>query len=204
MSPPTVIVLALASTVAFAAVPVKSPTNAVEAVIVVPVIAAAELAPIIAPSIAPPIFTESLACVAIVPMPKAVLAAPAEVAPVPPFAIGNVPLTSDAKATAPADIVPLETLIIPELLLKSCPVPPYCDPIAVPFQAPAVIVPTLKSSSVVPLLCVRSNLPFPESYIKRPPDLPICTSAAIPLIPKFLMSAILYLLILLNVLIRYR
>ena len=54
MSPATVIVLALASTVAFAAVPVKSPTNAEEAVIVVPVIAAAELAPITAPSIAPP------------------------------------------------------------------------------------------------------------------------------------------------------
>ena len=112
--------------VAFAAVPVKSPTKAVVAVIVVPPIAALLFAPITAPSMAPPsMFTESEACVAMVPSPKAVLAAEAEVAPVPPFAIGNVPLTSDAKATAPADIVPLETFITPDELLKSCPVPPY-------------------------------------------------------------------------------
>ena len=39
--------------------------------------------------------------------------------------LGTAPVISDVISTAPADIVPLDTLIIPEELLKSWPVPPY-------------------------------------------------------------------------------
>ena len=118
-------VLAVSRTVALAAVPVKSPVIAPEALIVVKLPAAALEPPITVPSIAPPsMFTLLLACVAILPKPKFVLASPAPVAPVPPFATGNVPLTSDPNATAPADIVPEETLITPDDELKFCPVPP--------------------------------------------------------------------------------
>ena len=133
--------------------PSKAPTNFVEAVIVVPVIAAAEFAPIIVPSIAPPsMSTALLACTERLPKPNPVLAPPASVAPVPPFATGKAPVTSAVRSIAPADIVPELTLIIPVDELKFCPVPPYCEPITVPFQAPAATVPNLKSSRVVPSL----------------------------------------------------
>ena len=192
-SPDKATVTALDNASASSAVPVKLPTNPEDAVIVVPVIAAAELAPITAPSIAPPsILTLLLACVAMFPSPKAVLASPALVAPVPPFATGKVPVTSDVRSTSAALTEPLLIFNTPVELLKSPPSPPYVEPITVPCHVPAPTVPKRTSSNVEPSDCVRSNLPLPESYFKRPPDLPICTSAAIPLIPKFLMSAIMF------------
>ena len=57
------------------------------------------------------------------------------VSPVPPFATGNVPLTSDPNATAPADIVPDETLITPDDELKFCPVPVSYTHLTLPTKA---------------------------------------------------------------------
>ena len=127
MSPVIPIVLPVASAVAVSALPVKSPVIAPEAFKVVKEPAAAVEPPITTPLIVPPVsVTFVMSCVAILPSPKPVLAPAAVVPPVPPLAIGKVPLTSVVKDIAePALNVPPETLIIPELLLKSCPVPPY-------------------------------------------------------------------------------
>ena len=155
--------------------------------------AAAVVPPIVIPLIVPPVsVTLLLAWVEMLPSSKLVLAAAAVLAPVPPLATGSIPETklAFAKSTVPALPTPPITLTKPVELLKSCPVPPYCVPTAVPVQVPETTLPKRTFSSVVPLLWVRSNRLLAASYFRRPPLLPICTSAARPLIPKFLMSAI--------------
>ena len=89
---------------------------------------------------------------AIVPRPKFVLAPAAAVAPVPPFATLNAPVTKllSLRSIAPALTVPDETLNVPVLDHRSIPVPPYAVPIADPVQVPDVTLPSLKSSSVDP------------------------------------------------------
>ena len=138
--------------------------------------------------------TAVLACVAIVPSPKFVLAPAAVAAPVPPLATANDPVTKllSLMSIAPALTVPLLTWIVPVLEERSMPVPPYVVPITDPVHVPDVILPIRKSSSVDPSDCVRSKRLLLESYLRRPPLLPNWTSAAIPLIPKFLISAIVY------------
>ena len=156
--------------------PVKAPTNDEFAVIVEPVIAAALLAPIIVPSIAPPSMSTALAaCTANVPNPKFVLAPDAAVAPVPPFATPKAPVTKllSLMSIAPAVTVPLETCIVPVLDERSKPVPPYAVPIAEPVHVPDVTLPKRISSKVVPSDCVRSKRLLLESYLRRPPLLPI-------------------------------
>ena len=80
--------------------PVKLPVIVPDAFIVVNVPAAAEWAPMTAPSIAPPsIFTESLACVLIVPSPKVVLAADASASSI--KLLPNAGISEAAKVFAP-------------------------------------------------------------------------------------------------------
>ena len=158
------------------ALPVRSPVMPLVALSVVKLPAATVVPPIITPLIAPPVSATLLAsCVAIVPKPKFVLAAGAALAPVPPFATDSNPVTKtlDAKFIAAALATPLLNCTTPFAVLKSCPVPPYCVPIADPVQSPETTLPNRTSSRVEPLLWVKSNRLLAESYFKRPPLLPI-------------------------------
>ncbi len=169
-SPSIVMLRAVANFVAVAALPVNGPTRDVP-VIVVPVMAAAVLAPIIVPSIAPPLTST----VAKVDSPVTPRVPPTVALPVTPNVLSKVaaPVTSNvpAKSTlAPvkvaAVVVPDFTTRLPELLLS----PPH------------VAVASFNNTSPPSTSIVRSPA---ISTVKSPLDTSISLSTIVvyPLVP---------------------